>query len=58
MQEYLRINRQTQKEYEGLKTLIDLVMAWRCAQTAVSNLSNVYSQFKIKALRYSYVRLV
>ena len=42
MQEYLRINRQAQEEYEKLKTLIDLIMAWRCAQTAVSNLSNVY----------------
>ena len=42
MQEYLRINRQAQEEYEELKTLIDLIMAWRCAQTAVSNLSNVY----------------
>ena len=41
-QEYLRINRQAQEEYEELKTLIDLIMAWRCAQTAVSNLSNVY----------------
>ena len=41
-QEYLRINRQSQEEYEELKTLIDLIMAWRCAQTAVSNLSNVY----------------
>lgn len=42
MQEYLRINRQAQEEYEELKTLIVLIMAWRCAQTAVSNLSNVY----------------
>ena len=41
-QEYLRINRQAQEEYEELKTLMDLIMAWRCAQTAVSNLSNVY----------------
>lgn len=44
-QKYLRtkkITERTEQESEELKILINLITAWRYAQTAVSNLSNVY----------------
>ena len=44
-QKYLRtkkITERTEQESEELKILINLITAWRYAQTAVSNLNNVY----------------
>lgn len=44
-QEYLRtkkITERTEKESEELQALVNLIMTWRCAQSAVKNLNNVY----------------
>ncbi|MGB2784813.1 hypothetical protein [Psychrobacter sp.] len=44
-QEYLRtkkITERTEEESEELQALVNLIMTWRCAQSAVKNLNNVY----------------
>lgn len=43
--EYLRTKKnpeRTEEEYAELQTLVDLIMTWRCAQSAVENLNKVY----------------
>lgn len=47
-QEYLRIKKRTEEESEELKTLINLITAWRYAQSAIQNLNNVYRLLFVK----------
>lgn len=47
-QEYLRIKKRTEEESEELKTLINLITAWRYAQSAIQNLNKVYRLLFVK----------